>query len=109
MVTLLGGMVACLSIEFLEIFSWLQSEPLYLALSLGGLILLDMGADRAQRRWPFLAASLLFGLAWLTRYVGIALLAPAIWSILRRPIVSRGTRLLDFVILAAFSAPSFLF
>lgn len=51
-----------------------MTEPLYLACSLAGFLCLDYYDLRRKRLWMVLA-SVLFGMAFLTRYIGISVVA----------------------------------
>jgi len=62
----------------LELFTWAQSEPLYIVLGLAGLLLLGRQL-RTPRHWKLLVgSSLCLSLAFLTRYAGISLILAGI-------------------------------
>ena len=84
-----------------DVSVWAMSEPLYLALGLGGLLLLSLYSERGSR-WLLLSAAVLVGLGYLTRYVGISLVATGLAVIL----LMRGTwrrRLVDGALLVSVS------
>lgn len=69
---LLAAMVMAGTGEMLRVHAWLMSEPLFIVLTLAGLLaLLRYGEDR--RRWWLGLGSMAFGLAALSRYGGLAL------------------------------------
>lgn len=73
-VTAAAAMLGVLTAPFLvEVFSSVMSEPLFLVLSLAGMLFYAGFLERG-RRWLLLAAGVAIGLACLTRYVGSSLL-----------------------------------
>lgn len=70
---LLSGLVA-LSPVLLGVQVWAMSEPLFLFLGFCGLFVL-LHFLETRRRWSLIASALLFGLAFLTRYMGLAFVA----------------------------------
>jgi hypothetical protein len=69
---LLAALVMAGTGEMLRVHAWLMSEPLFIVLTLAGILaLLRYGEDR--RRWWLGLGSIAFGLAALTRYGGMAL------------------------------------
>ena len=65
--------------RLLEMHAWAFSEPLFITFSLAGILFLYLHAKK--QKWVFLiAASLLLGCAFVTRYIGMAFL-PAILAI----------------------------
>lgn len=79
-----AGALSAASPMLFEVSSWALSEPLFLVLGLAGLIVLERGLKEPSHR-SFLAAGALVGLAYLTRYVGIALVLAGIARILMVP------------------------
>jgi hypothetical protein len=79
-----AGALAAASPMLFEVSSWALSEPLFLVLGLAGLIVLERGLREPSHR-SFLAAGALVGLAYLTRYVGVALVLTGIARILMVP------------------------
>jgi hypothetical protein len=74
------GLVATADSVFLW-HTWVMSEPLYVALSLLALAATLMYFDRSNWRW-LIAAGLAGGLATLTRYVGLSLIAACALAVL---------------------------
>ena len=84
-----------MSTVILSIYARIWSETLFLALFVFGMLMLCRALDASETesaRWggllSLLAAAVLFGLAWIARYVGVTLvvsggLAILLWS--RRP------------------------
>lgn len=78
----LGGMLWMLvSPQILDAFSSAMSEPLFIFLEVLGLFLLAQFLEKPRRGLLWSAAAV-FGLAFLTRYIGIALILAAGLSIL---------------------------
>jgi hypothetical protein len=73
---LAGTALFVASPHMLEVHTWAMTEGLYLFLGLLAMALL-VGYGESQRRALLLAASLAIAAAYLTRYVGISLLAAA--------------------------------
>ncbi len=98
-----GAAILVLSPITLSVFSMAMSEPLYLALSLSGLLLLSTVLKRGDGEGIAAAAGLL-ALAYLTRYVGLALVATGLIAIManrRQPLKGRLSRGSLFVFFAA--------
>ncbi|HEY0008211.1 MAG TPA: hypothetical protein VGB55_05780, partial [Tepidisphaeraceae bacterium] len=74
---------SALSVEVLAGHAMLISEPLFITLMLSGLLLLER-AVRKQKLPMLIVSALLLGLAWLTRYAGVGVIAAAggfmLWS-----------------------------
>lgn len=88
---LLGATLFVASAGMLKVYSWAMSEPLYLVLSIGGVLLLVTYFERARWGWMVASAAAL-GLAYLTRYVGLSLIITGFLIILVRykvPLVQR--------------------
>ena len=69
--------------EMLKVHAWLMSEPLFIVLTLAGILTLLMYGENRRRLWVGLG-SLAFGLAALTRYGGMALpIAGALYLVLK--------------------------
>lgn len=87
----LGAFLAATSLGLIEIHSAAWSEPLFLFLALGGLLLTAAALEKNDRR-ALVAGALALGGAWLTRYVGFALAASAVLGhifIARKPLGRR--------------------
>lgn len=72
----LGALLTLTAPDFLAIHSVAMTEPLYLALTLGGLLLLA-GYLQNGRRSLLVMAAILIALSCLTRYVGLTTIAAA--------------------------------
>lgn len=72
----LGALLALTATDLLAIHSVAMTEPLYLALTLGGLLVLAQYLRNGRRSWLVMAAFLI-ALSCLTRYVGLATIASA--------------------------------
>jgi len=72
----LGALLTLAAPDLLAIHSVAMTEPLYLALTLGGLLLLARYLQNGRRSWLVMAA-ILIALSCLTRYVGLATIAAA--------------------------------
>ena len=71
--SLFSGAFVLLSPLLIDVFSWLQSEPLYLALTLLTLLALGACLSRPSAARPLWAAGIAASLAVLTRYAGVSL------------------------------------
>ncbi len=98
----IAGIFALFSPVLLEQHLWAMSEPLYLMFLLGTLGLLVRWTSEYGRGLLF-AAGLAAGLAYLTRYVGTALIATGVLFLLTRRIETWRERALN---LMGFAAPS---
>lgn len=98
---LVGALLASSPI-LMSVFSWAMSEPLFLLLGLLSLALLVAGLQ-GDRLGLILASGAAAGLAYLTRYVGAALILTGLLLILLRRGASRRANL---TALAAFAAPA---
>lgn len=78
---LLGALFFAVSEPLFRIHSFAMSEPLYLFLGFLSLIFLKNSLEHSGWGWP-VAAGALAGLAFLTRYVGVALFGTALLSFL---------------------------
>jgi hypothetical protein len=79
----LGALFVVLSTEMLEVHSMAWSEPLYIFLSLAGFLALDSYRERPRPR-ALILSGLAMGLAFLTRYAGIAAAAAGAVAVFRR-------------------------
>ncbi len=95
--TLAGFLLFLSSRSLLTIHSYAWSEPLFLACTLGGLLLLASHIA-TPRRTLLVGGSLLVGSAAITRYVGVVLLAPTVVGLYLAPGRSRRERLHDILI-----------
>ena len=76
-----AGLTLLASPLLVYLFSGAMSEPLFFVLTLGSLIALQ-GYTRRRERIYLVAAGIASGLALITRYPGVALLAPGVVAIL---------------------------
>ncbi|MDF1499251.1 MAG: hypothetical protein P1P76_02135 [Anaerolineales bacterium] len=88
---LAGALLTASSGVLIENFTWAHSEPLYLTLSIAGLILLSIYMSSKKNNWYFAGSIVAVALAFLTRFAGIALivssgliLAVMPWTTLKR-------------------------
>ena len=77
----LGALLTLTAPDLLAIHSVAMTEPLYLALTLGGLLLLARYLQNGRRSLLVMAA-ILIALSCLTRYVGVATIASALIGIM---------------------------
>jgi 4-amino-4-deoxy-L-arabinose transferase-like glycosyltransferase len=92
--SLLGALLAVCSARLIEVHSWVLSEPLYLCLSLVGFLTLARYLRKPKWIW-LLLASFLTSLAFLTRYVGLALVVTALCVLAFRVTTSWRRRALE--------------
>ncbi|MBN1537145.1 MAG: glycosyltransferase family 39 protein [Anaerolineales bacterium] len=85
---LVGGLLTALSAVLIEAHAWVLSEPLFIFLSLLAFYWLGEYIETSGRQWFWMSA-LATSLALLTRYVGLALLLPALVVITWKSGVSR--------------------
>jgi hypothetical protein len=77
----IGGLLFILTGNILEWHAWLMSEPLYIAFTLGALVVLLRSLDTGSL--PLVALSaLLAGISSLARYIGISFVPAAVLAIL---------------------------
>ena len=82
-VAVFGSALMLTSVDMLSIHSWAMSEPAFIFFGLLGVLLLDVYFG--NREWRLLvAASGAVALAFLTRYVGVTLVAAGIAGIILR-------------------------
>ncbi len=97
------GVLVLLSMPaFWETNLYAMTEPLYLTCSLAGFICLDNYSTTSKRRWLLIAA-LLFGASFLTRYIGISVIAVGLLFLLFQKKIEARYKLLDSVILGSIS------
>jgi 4-amino-4-deoxy-L-arabinose transferase-like glycosyltransferase len=72
--SLIGGLIGLFSPILLEIHLDMMSEPLYLTCALTALGMMVVYI-KSQKRWQFFVAALASSLAFLTRYVGVSVVA----------------------------------
>ena len=80
-VPLFGSFLILSSVDMLRIHSMAWSEPAFIFLSLSGLSLLNAYVDN-PKPFPLIASSCAIALAFLTRYVGVALIVTGMASII---------------------------
>jgi 4-amino-4-deoxy-L-arabinose transferase-like glycosyltransferase len=64
----------------LDLYSGIMTEPLFLAATVGGLLLIVLYLESLSR-WQLIAAALLCGIATITRFIGAALLPVGVISV----------------------------
>ncbi|MGD0612908.1 MAG: glycosyltransferase family 39 protein [Anaerolineales bacterium] len=79
-----------------------MTEPLYLVCSLAGFLCLDNYDLRRKRRWMVLA-SLLFGMAFLTRYIGISVVAVGLLYLLLKKGRNVKSKMTDMLLMGAIA------
>jgi hypothetical protein len=99
----LGAVLMASAPEVAKIHGTAQSEPLFLLLGFAGLLFLSLHLEQRQMR-ALLAASLLVGLAFLTRFVGAALVATGVLALLLAPRAVLRRRVTDAAVFAAVAA-----
>lgn len=97
-----AALVLAVSPILLSVFSWAMSEPLFLLLGLLSFICLVVGLRGRSTVWIVLAGAAA-GLGYLTRYVGVALIATGILLVLLRTGWDRRERIQA---VAAFTLPA---
>ena len=99
---LLGAGLIVLSPVILKTFSWALSEPLFVPLILAGLLLLAQYFEE-QRLLYLIGAGGLLGMAFLTRYVGIAFIVSAGIILFFDHRINRKQKLRDITLLGVLS------
>ncbi len=100
----LWGLIAALLFVsnrvFLEAHSWALSEPLYYFLSLLGMLILVVSLEHENKHYWITA--IIFGLAALTRYIGLVLILTGMIGLLwgRKPLREKGARSIGFGIVS---------
>ena len=97
---LIVALVVAVSPILIPLYTWAVPEPLFLVLGFLALVGLTLGLRHDRAGW-FFAAGSLAALAYLTRYIGIALIATGVVLVLARPGWDRrkkGSRLLFFLL-----------
>jgi uncharacterized membrane protein YsdA (DUF1294 family) len=79
--SLVGAGLILISPMIIKIHTWLWSEPPFLFFELAGILALAISLEKQRRGW-LLIASISIGLASLTRYTGIALIATGVIALL---------------------------
>ncbi|MBE0410241.1 MAG: glycosyltransferase family 39 protein, partial [Anaerolineales bacterium] len=97
-----GAFLISISIFMIRAHSWVMTEPLYLMLGFGGLIILAIYIKNRQRTWLVLAGTAI-GLAYLTRYAGISLVVVGITGLICAYGETWRRRLVDAIIFMAVS------
>lgn len=103
--TILGSILFLVSDVLIEAHAWAMSEPLFLSLYLGSVILMVRYLEDPRRKW-IIGAAVLLGLSFLTRYVGLAFIFTVMLTMLIIPNISKDRRWKDFFV---FSIVSLLF
>jgi hypothetical protein len=91
---LFGAVLVLLSKVMIGVHAEAMSEGIYLWLGLLGLFLLAVFAT-SRIRWYLIGSAIAIGLAFLTRYIGLALVAAAVIGLLLNPRNSLRRRLSD--------------
>jgi hypothetical protein len=99
----LAAVLMASSPEIVMLHGMALSEPLFLLFAFSGLLLLSLHLETPKGR-TLLAASLLVALAFLTRYLGGALVATGILAILLAPNARPQRRIKEAAAFAAISA-----
>lgn len=76
-----GAFLILTSVDMLAIHSMAWSEPLFIFCTLAGFLLLAAHIEN-QQRWLLLASACVMGLAFLSRYIGIVVVATGVFSII---------------------------
>jgi 4-amino-4-deoxy-L-arabinose transferase-like glycosyltransferase len=100
--SVVGALLVALSPTLVEAHSWVLSEPLYYCLSLLGFMALTKYLTKVSRGW-LLAASILFGLGFFTRYVGLSLVVCGLCILLFSTTLARSEKLISGLTLAILS------
>lgn len=100
----LGAIVAASSIFMIRAHTWAMSEPVYLLTSLSGTLFLARYLITHRQRW-LAAAAIAIGLAYFTRYIGLALILMAVAGLLLNFRLPWKRRLLDALVFLAISLP----
>jgi hypothetical protein len=79
--SLIGSALMLASPILIEVNSWAKTEPLYIMWGLIQVFLL-VGYARSRQRFLLVASAVSTAFAYLTRYVGISLIVPAVLAIL---------------------------
>jgi hypothetical protein len=95
--SLFSAILVLCSNPILRVFSWVMSEPLFIALVLLGLFLIGSYFRTSLRRWLILAA-IFSSFALLTRYVGFALVGALCLVVIGNLKISWNRRLQDLAI-----------
>lgn len=72
--SLLTAVIVITSRVLIEVYAWAHSEPLYLSLSLLGLLCFAKYLRTPSRNYLLLGSSFAIGLAFLTRFAGVSLI-----------------------------------
>jgi len=106
--SLLGALFFSSMVIFIELHSWAMSEPLFLFFMLLGFLLFDK-FNTKNKLVTLIGLSVVLGLCFLTRYVGIANIVSIMLVIMVIGVGSLKKRLFDNTIIAVISiAPVFL-
>ena len=99
-IPVLGISVLIFTVTFWDTTMYAMTEPLYLACSLAGMICMDNYSITNRRRWLLLAA-ILFSLSFLTRYIGISVIATGLLILLIQKAKSQRHKVEDLVLVGA--------
>jgi len=100
--TIIGVLVLFYFPAVWETNLYAMTEPLFIVFSLTGLLCLDQYYLNKNSGWLWLA-SVLFGLSFLTRYIGIAVIVAGALFILDQKKISSKRKDLDLLIMASIS------
>jgi hypothetical protein len=102
--SIFGAFLVVISIFMIRAHSWAMSEPLYLTLGFGGLVLLAGYIKNYRRTW-LIFAGIVIGLAYLTRYLGVSLILVGLIGLVGNWRVSWRRRFEDATIFLLTSMP----
>jgi 4-amino-4-deoxy-L-arabinose transferase-like glycosyltransferase len=83
----------------LDLYSGIMTEPLFLAATVGGLLMIVLYLE-SQNRGHLIIAAILCGIATITRFIGIALLPVGILSVLVIYVASWKRKVIDMLLFA---------
>jgi len=80
--SLFASLLTLFSAALLERHAWALSEPLFLSMTLGGFLLVDV-FYKTSRRFSLVCALVCLTIAWLTHYVGIVAIVMVVFHHLK--------------------------
>lgn len=101
--SVVAGAFFALSPATLAVHAVALSDPVFVFLGTSGLVLISSYLEQ-NRRVPLLGAAGLIALAWMTRYVGVALVAAGVLAILIHSKTSLHRRVLDSIVLGVVAS-----
>jgi hypothetical protein len=97
-----GVLIILIMQSFWATFLYAMTEPLYIICSLSGIICLDNYSTTSKRRWLLLSA-ILFGTSFLTRYIGISVIATGLLFLIFQKTKKLRQKLIEAVVLGSIS------